>query len=168
MEYEIYLDSVLKKLQADRYSLERATMISSYQVDLYAFKDTTQMSVITSTHKQVSFLIMRLDWLSRDVIADLCKSILLYENQRRGRFLFVYSGLHPSRIMIPVIISNHIIQNDAIASVEFEGHFWPQQYVYPVLVNLEKGEMRYYHRLSLFHFAYNRIVTQLLNHYIKP
>ena len=54
MDYRAYLRSVSGRLEADDYQVETGVDIPGYRLDLYAFKDTTEMSVAASTHKQIA------------------------------------------------------------------------------------------------------------------
>jgi hypothetical protein len=167
MKYDSYLESVSRKLKADGYEIQTKVSIPAYQVDLYAFKDITEMSVITSTHKLITLLFIRCPDVTRDSVRDVCNSTLAYELGRRGAIVLPYLGVYASRLIFPVIVSSGITA-DAVAFVKSYNPFLPQQYVRPVLVDLATGDVSHHSGLVLWGAGYQRISNHLVNKFIMP
>jgi hypothetical protein len=167
MEYESYLESVSRKLEADGYRIETAVSIPAYQVDLYAFKDITETSVITSTHKLMIFLFIKAPQITQDIVRDACNSALTYELGKRGRVVLPWAGLYATRLIFPVLISSSIA-DDVIALVRSYSPFSPQQYVRPVLVNLGTGEVHHHAGLVLWGAGYQRVSNHVVDKFIRP
>ena len=169
MEYKEYLKSVSGRLEADDYQIETDVILPRYKVDVYAFKDTTEMSVFTRTHKQIACFFTLVSEAAKDIVADFCKSALSYEDERRGKIINIMSnqGVQPTRLLLPVIVSSYI-RDDGIAFVRSYDPFSWQLYQHPVLVNLETGEV--YHRtgLKLYGAAYQRIISRIVEEKITP
>jgi hypothetical protein len=169
LEYKAYLKSVSGRLEADDYQIETGIIIPRYRIDLYAFKDTTEMSVKTSTHKQIACLFTEASEAAGDIVADFCKSALSYEDERRGKIVNIMShqGVQPTRLILPVIASR-LVREDGVDFVNSYNPFSWQLYQHPVLVDLETGEV--YHRTGpmLYGAVYQRILNRVVNEDVTP
>jgi hypothetical protein len=169
LEYKSYLKSVSGRLEADDYQIEAGVIIPRYKLDIYAFKDTTEMSVKTSTHKQIACLFTEASEAAGDIVEDFCKSALAYENERRGKIVNIMShqGVQPTRLILPVIASR-LIREDGIAFVESYNPFSWQLYQHPVLVDLETGHVYHQSGPSLYGAIYQRMLNRIVNEHITP
>src|ERR1700733_14483252 len=105
LNYREYLESVSKKLQAAEFQLTRDIKVGRFDVDLYAFKDWTGMSVVNSTHKQISCIFVALPNGVRRDGEDFSDAAVSFENEKRGKSVFPHRGIFPTRLIVPVIIS---------------------------------------------------------------
>jgi hypothetical protein len=169
LEYKAYLKSASGRLEADDYLVETGVKIPGYEVDLYAFKDTTEMSISASSHKQVACFIEQVAVASGEIVADYCKSVLSYENDRRGAIVNVMKqkGVQPTRLILPVIVSRYV-RDDAIAFVKSYNPFSWQLYQHPVIVNLETGAVHRHIESTLYGAAYMRLLNRVVNENIAP
>ena len=169
MEYKAYLRSVSGRLEADDYLVETGVAIPGYKVDLYAFKDTTEMSVAVSAHKQIACLLMQVAVATRRIVEDFCKSALSYEDERRGKIdnVMSHQGAQPVRLIIPVVVSR-FIGKDAVDFVKSYNPFSWQLYQHPVIVNLETGDVNHRTGLKIYGAAYERIMNRIVEENIAP
>ncbi len=169
MEYKAYLRSVSGRLEADDYLVETGVDIPRYKLDLYAFKDTTELSVAASAHKQIACLLMQVAVASRRIVEDFCKSALSYEEERRGKIVNVMSHqrAQPVRLVIPVVVSR-FIGKDAIDFVNSYNPFSWQLYQHPVIVNLETGDVHRHTESTLYGAAHMRILNRVVRENITP
>jgi hypothetical protein len=165
VEYETYLESVSKKLEADDYKIEAVT-IPGYKIDLHAFRDITEMSM-TSTHKIVTVIFTRVPQTTRDVALDVCNTTLTYETGKRGGIVLPYVGLFASRLIFPVICSRSITA-DGIAFTKSYSPFLPGQYLHPILVDLETGQVHHHTGLIILGLGYRRISNNVVTKYVRP
>jgi hypothetical protein len=141
--------------------------ILHYQADLYAFKDVTEMSMITSTHKQISCFLLHQQEVSRASLKDLCRSVVDYENNDKGRIFGVNIGIFPARLIFPVIVSK-AMSSEITAFLDEYNPSTPQQYVHPVLVNLENRKVRHHTGLMFWGATYRRIMNNFVRKYLLP
>jgi hypothetical protein len=166
LDYGEYLESVSKRLQAAEFRLSKDIKIARFDIDLYAFKDWTGMSLVTSTHKQITCIFLALERVVRKDIEDFSESAVIYENEKRGKIL-IHRGLFPTRLIIPVIVSARPSQ-DAMAFLKDYNLSLAQQYLHPVLVNLESAQVNHRVGVPFLGAGYDRVLNAIVKDYLLP
>jgi hypothetical protein len=167
LDSEEYVDLVSRRLESDDFHLAKQINVLHYQAELYAFKDVSEASEITPTHKQISFFLLHREGLSPDSLMDICKSVEDYENNERGRAFPANVEIAPSRLAFAVIVSE-TVSPEMIAFLDRYNPSSVQQYVHPVLVNLESRELYHHTGMMLWGAAYRQIMDGFVRKYLLP
>jgi hypothetical protein len=166
LNYREYLESVSKKLQAAEFQLRKDFKVARFDVDLYAFKDWTGMSVVTGTHKQISCIFVALPNVVRRDVEDFSKAAVSFENEKRG-ILMPHQGIFPTRLIVPVIVSARPTQ-DAMEFFKDYNVSLAHQYLHPVLVNLDSGQVNHRVGVPFVGSGDDRILNGIVKDYLLP
>jgi len=167
LDYSEYLKSVSERLRAAEFQLSRDIKIARFDVDLYAFKDWTGTSVVTSTHKHVTCMFLALPNAAQRDIEDFSRAAVAYEDEKRGEILVYYQGIFPTRLVLPIIVSERP-SKDALAFLKDYNPSLAQQYLHPVLVNLASGQINHRVGVPFLGAGYDRILNGIVRDYLMP
>jgi hypothetical protein len=166
LNYREYLESVSKKLQAAEFELTRDIKVARFDVDLYAFKDGSGVPVVTGTPKQISCIFVALPNVVRRDVEDFSKATVRFESEKRG-VLTPHQGIFPTRLIVPVIISARPSQ-DAMAFFKDYDLSLAHQYLHPVLVNLDSGQVNHRVGIPFVGSGDDRILNGIVKDYLLP
>jgi hypothetical protein len=167
LDYSEYLKSVSEKLRAAEFQLSKNVKIARFNVDLYAFKDWTGMSAVTSTHKHVTCIFLAIPNAAQRDIEEFSRAAVAYEDEKRGGILVYHQGIVLTRLVIPVIVSERP-SKDALAFLKDYSPSLAQQYLHPVLVNLASGQINHRVGVPFLGAGYDRILNGIVRDYLMP